>query len=151
MMKPVEVRASARIRKMFLMTGIGCSAWFAAPVRAADGDPSAQGRPDTDIVVTAAKLKKPQLNESASATGLDLSLRETPQSVTVIDRQRIEDFALTNIADVLDQAVGVNVNRNETDRTDYTSRGFDVTNRQVDGIGVALQGGVQFGYLDTAL
>ena len=151
MTKPVEARASVRIRKMVLMTGIGCSALLAAPVRAADGDPSAQGRPDTDIVVTAAKLKEAQLNESASATGLDLSLRETPQSVTVIDRQRIEDFALTSIADVLDQAVGVNVNRNETDRTDYTSRGFDVTNRQVDGIGVALQGGVQFGDLDTAL
>jgi outer-membrane receptor for ferric coprogen and ferric-rhodotorulic acid len=104
----------------------------------------------SDIVVTAAKLREAQLNESASATGLDLSLRETPQSVTVIDRQRIEDFALTNIADVLDQAVGVNVNRNETDRTDYTSRGFEVTNRQVDGIGVALQGGTQFGDLDTA-
>lgn len=101
--------------------------------------------------MTAAKLEQAQLNESASATGLDLTLRETPQSVSVIDRQRIDDFALTSIADVLDQAVGVNVNRNETDRTDYTSRGFDVTNRQVDGIGVALQGGVQFGDLDTVL
>lgn len=122
---------------------------MAAPSHAADADAPAEHA--ADIVVTAAKMKQIGLNDSASATGLDLSLRETPQSVSVIDRQRIEDFALTNIADVLDQAVGVNVNRNETDRTDYTSRGFAVTNRQVDGIGVALQGGVQFGDLDTAL
>ena len=148
---PYGVRASARIYRGLLLAGIGCSALLATQVRASDADAAAQDKSDTDIVVTAAKLKQAKLNESASATGLDLSLRETPQSVSVIDRQRIEDFALTSIADVLDQAVGVNVNRNETDRTDYTARGFDVTNRQVDGIGVALQGGVQFGDLDSVL
>lgn len=117
--------------------------------RAEDGTP--QDRQNADIVVTGAKVKEAKLNESASATGLDLTLRETPQSVTVIDRQRIEDFALTNITDVLDQAVGVNVNRNETDRTDYTARGFAITNRQVDGIGLALQTAIQFGDVDTVL
>jgi outer-membrane receptor for ferric coprogen and ferric-rhodotorulic acid len=138
-----------RVKIAALLLAATCQIAIATTACAAAGDGS--DKSDADIIVTAAKLKESQLNDSASATGLDLSLRETPQSVSVIDRQRIEDFALTNIADVLDQAVGVNVNRNETDRTDYTSRGFDVTNRQVDGIGVALQGGVQFGDLDTAL
>jgi outer membrane receptor for ferric coprogen and ferric-rhodotorulic acid len=146
---PISIRASARSRQLLLLAGISCAALIAAPALAADAPNDDNQK--SDIIVTAAKVKQAQLNESASATGLDLSLRETPQSLSVIDRQRIEDFALTNIADVLDQAVGVNVNRNETDRTDYTSRGFDVTNRQVDGIGVALQGGVQFGDLDTVL
>jgi len=132
-----------------LLAGIGYAALAAISALAAD-KPVDDDR-TKDIIVTGAKVKQTGLNESVSATGLDLSLRETPQSVSVIDRQRIDDFALTNIAEVLDQAVGVNVNRNETDRTDYTSRGFDVTNRQVDGIGVALQGGVQFGDLDTVL
>jgi outer membrane receptor for ferric coprogen and ferric-rhodotorulic acid len=136
---------------MLLLAGAGCASLIVAPALASDAGSEARDKQANDILVTAAKLKQAQLNESASATGLDLTLRETPQSVSVIDRQRIEDFALTSIADVLDQAVGVNVNRNETDRTDYTSRGFDVTNRQVDGIGVALQGGVQFGDLDTVL
>jgi outer membrane receptor for ferric coprogen and ferric-rhodotorulic acid len=148
-MAMIRVRRSARNRKAILLAGIGCALASAAPAHAAGED--AQDKQTQDIVVTGAKLKDAKPNESASATGLDLSLRETPQSVSIIDRQRIEDFALTNIADVLDQAVGVNVNRNETDRTDYTSRGFEVTNRQVDGIGVALQGGVQFGDLDTVL
>jgi outer membrane receptor for ferric coprogen and ferric-rhodotorulic acid len=149
MMTAFRAQAFSRSRQVILLAGIACAALVALPAMAAD--PDAKDKQGSDIVVTAAKLKEAQLNESASATGLDLSLRETPQSISVIDRQRIEDFALTNIADVLDQAVGVNVNRNETDRTDYTSRGFDVTNRQVDGIGVALQGGVQFGDLDTVL
>jgi outer membrane receptor for ferric coprogen and ferric-rhodotorulic acid len=144
-----RVRASVRSSRALLFAGVGCAAAVAVPALAADA--AADDSQRTDIVVTAAKLKQAELNESASATGLDLTLRQTPQSVSVIDRQRIEDFALNNIADVLDQAVGVNVNRNETDRTEYTSRGFSVTNRQVDGIGVALQGGVQFGDLDTVL
>ncbi|WP_267414417.1 TonB-dependent siderophore receptor [Sphingomonas sp. GC_Shp_4] len=119
------------------------------PARAEDD--ADQPRRGTDIVVTGAKVNETGINDSASATGLDLSLRETPQSVSVIDRERIEDFALTNITDVLDQAVGVNVNRNETDRTDYTARGFAVTNRQVDGIGLAVQTGIQLGDVDTVL
>lgn len=100
-----------------------------------------------DIVVTGTL----PANQSASATGLTLTLRETPQSVTVIDRDRIDDFALTNVNDLLDQTVGINVERVETDRTQYNSRGFDITNFQIDGIGLPLLWGIQFGDLDTAL
>ena len=129
--------------------------WFAAAATVAMASGVAHAtdgvQQGADVIVTGAKISDATLNESASATGLGLTLRGTPQSVSVIDRQRIEDFALTNITDVLDQAVGVNVNRNETDRTDYTARGFQITNRQVDGIGLALQTGIQFGDLDAAL
>ena len=88
---------------------------------------------------------------SRSATGLTLTARETPQSITVIDQARIQDFQLTNVNDLLDQTVGINVERVETDRTYYNSRGFDVTNFQVDGIGLPMPYGIQYGDLDTAL
>ncbi len=87
----------------------------------------------------------------SDATGLNLTLAETPQSVTVIPRQHIEDFALTNVNQLLNQAVGVNVEKVETDRTYYNARGFDITNFQVDGIGLPLIWGIQFGDLDTAI
>ncbi|MCI4591748.1 TonB-dependent siderophore receptor [Sphingobium sp. BYY-5] len=87
----------------------------------------------------------------ASTTGLSLTLRETPQSVSIIDRARIDDFALTNVNDLLAQAVGINVERVETDRTYFNSRGFDITNFQLDGIGLPLVWGIQFGDLDTTL
>ncbi|HWW63277.1 MAG TPA: TonB-dependent siderophore receptor [Sphingomonadaceae bacterium] len=122
---------------------------MAAPAYAAGAD-AADSWSRNDIVVTAAQSKQSGLNESASATGLDLSLRETPQSITVVDRQRIDDFALTNINDLLEQTVGVTVQRNETDRTDYTARGFAITNLQVDGIGLPLLAAVE-GDLDTIL
>ncbi|MGC4252385.1 MAG: TonB-dependent siderophore receptor [Sphingobium sp.] len=118
---------------------------LAMPAHAEDQPASSR-----DIVVTGARFRQADLNESASATGLDLSLRETPQSVTVIDRQRIDDFALTTVNDLLEQTVGVTVQRNETDRTEYSSRGFDITNFQVDGIGLPLLSSVD-GDLDTIL
>lgn len=114
----------------------------------ADGDSKSTSR--SDIIVTGAKTKASALNESASATGLDLSLRETPQSVTIVDRQRIDDFALTTINDLLEQTAGVSVSRNETDRTNYYARGFEITNQQVDGIGLPLLGAIE-GDLDTIL
>ncbi|WP_395396425.1 TonB-dependent siderophore receptor (plasmid) [Novosphingobium sp. BL-8A] len=123
----------------------------ACPAYASDAPaPTDQAPSRTDIVVTGARSRQVDLNESSSATGLDLSLRETPQSVTVVDRQRIDDFALTNLNDLLEQSVGVIVLRNETDRTEYNSRGFEITNFQVDGIGLPLLGAVD-GDLDTIL
>ena len=97
------------------------------------------------VVVTGARTR------TSAVTGLDLSLRETPQSVTIINQDRIDDFGLTNVNELLAQVTGVNVEKVETDRTYYNSRGFDITNFQVDGIGLPLIWGIQFGDLDTVL
>ncbi|MHA6721116.1 TonB-dependent siderophore receptor [Sphingomonas sp. RS6] len=118
---------------------------LADPVTESETDAAQQSR-SGEIVVTGLVNQ-----ETSSATGLALTPRETPQSITIIDRQRLDDFALTNINDVLDQAVGINVERVESDRTYYNSRGFDVTNFQVDGIGLPMPYGIQYGDLDTAL
>jgi outer membrane receptor for ferric coprogen and ferric-rhodotorulic acid len=88
---------------------------------------------------------------TSAVTGLDMSLRETPQSVTIVDQETIRDFGLTNVNDLLNQVTGVNVEKVETDRTYYNSRGFDITNFQVDGVGLPLIWGIQFGDLDTVL
>lgn len=83
--------------------------------------------PGSDIVVTAK-------NES---TGLSLSSRETPQSVTVIDSARMEEQGLYDIADVMEQIVGIQTNRTGSlgsDTTDFTARGFQVQNYLVDGV-----------------
>lgn len=119
---------------------------FAAPASAADE--SSEGAGNDTIVVTGRYTIDEHID---SATGLGLTLRETPQSVTVVSRERIEDFALNNVNDLLAQVVGINVERVETDRTEYNARGFDITNFQVDGIGLPLRWGIQFGDLDTML
>lgn len=99
-----------------------------------------------ELVVTGAKAAAVD-----SATGLSMTLRETPQQVTLIQAQQIQDFALTDVNQLLAQVPGVNVERSETDRTEYNARGFDITNLQMDGVGLPLIAGIQFGSFDTAM
>ena len=81
---------------------------------------------------------------------MELGHRETPQAVTVITREQMDDFAQNDINDVLEGTTGVTVESVETDRTYYTSRGFDINNFQYDGVGLpAVYDNVQ-GELDTA-
>ena len=71
-----------------------------------------------------------------SATRLNLSLRETPQAVSVITRQQIEDQGLRTLQDVLVQSPGITVDRSSSTREydQVFSRGFEVTSYMVDGI-----------------
>ena len=71
---------------------------------------------------------------TASATGLSLSLRETPQSVSVVTRQRIDDQNLRSLDEVMGSVVGVQVVAEDSDRTDFWSRGFYIDNLQYDGV-----------------
>lgn len=136
-----------RLRHRLLLACVALPALAAALPARADTDAEAEAeRSRRSIIVTGAADR-----ESASATGLALTLRETPQSLTVIDNERITDFALTSVNDLLDQTVGINVERVETDRTMYNARGFDISNFQVDGIGLPLRWAIQFGDLDTVL
>lgn len=91
------------------------------------------------------------VKKSATATRMDMSLKETPQSISVITRNQMDDFKLNTINDVLDMSTGIKVERAETDRTYYTARGSDVTNFQIDGLGVPFPDGLQLGDIDTAV
>ena len=88
---------------------------------------------------------------SATATGMKLSAKETPQSTSVVTRTQMDDFGLDNANKVLATTTGVRVEKIETDRTYYTARGFDITNFQVDGQGLPFTFGNVIGDLDTAI
>jgi outer membrane receptor for ferric coprogen and ferric-rhodotorulic acid len=87
---------------------------------------------------------------TSTSLKLDLSHRETPQSVSVITRQQIDDFHMTDVNDVLEGTTGVTVESVETDRTYYTSRGFDIVNFQYDGVGLPQTYDNVQGDMDTA-
>ncbi|ACE83809.1 TonB-dependent siderophore receptor [Cellvibrio japonicus] len=87
----------------------------------------------------------------STATKMDLSIRETPQSVSVITSAQMEDLNLFTINDALDTATGVNVKRSETDRTYFEARGFDINNFQVDGVGIPLHWDLLEGDIDMAV
>lgn len=77
---------------------------------------------------------------STSATKLPLTLRETPQSVSVITRQVIDDHGSQDIGDVLRNTPGVSVQAYDSERMEYSARGFAITNYQYDGINTIYDG-----------
>ena len=85
-----------------------------------------------------------------STTRLNLTAQETPQGVTTITREQLDDFKLNSIRDVLDSTPGVNVQKVETDRTYFTARGFDINNFQYDGMGMPMMNGLLVGDIDMA-
>lgn len=73
-----------------------------------------------------------------TATKLNLSIRETPQSVTVISNQLIEDKKLDDFDNLMKNVTGVRVEKGVLDsRSSYSLRGFNLDYYQMDGIPVA--------------
>ncbi|KIF56155.1 TonB-dependent siderophore receptor [Pseudomonas fluorescens] len=71
----------------------------------------------------------------ATATKLPLTLRETPQAVTVITRQRMDDQAMTSINDVVNATPGLFLDYSSgPGRQAYKARGFNIDNLMYDGI-----------------
>ncbi len=74
------------------------------------------------------------VKQARTATKLDLSLRHTPQSVTVVTRQRLDDMGLFALSDVMAQVTGVHVAVTDSERINYISRGYNINNFQIDGM-----------------
>ncbi|WP_122664788.1 TonB-dependent siderophore receptor [Pseudomonas viridiflava] len=84
----------------------------------------------------------------SSTTRLGLSDKETPQAVTVVTREQMDDFQLNSVKEALRSAPSVTVEQFETDRTAFTSRGFTIDNFEYDGMGMPFSGGVLLGDQD---
>ncbi len=69
-----------------------------------------------------------------TATKLDLSIRETPQSVVVITKQQMEDFNYTSFEDIINNTAGLNPSSFGTETVYMTARGFEIDYYQIDGI-----------------
>lgn len=130
-----------RMTMAILMTSTTVALTFSPTRLMAQSTPAIE-----EIVIKALREDR----QSRGATGLDLGIYETPQSLTILDAETITDFGLRNINTMLSMTTGVNVDSTETDRTYYNSRGFDITSMHVDGIGVPF-GSLIVGDLDTAI
>lgn len=109
---------------------------------------------DAQTVVGNADSAQPdsyQAQPSSAATKLELTQRQTPQSISTITRAQLDDFKLNSVNDALKYTTGIQVQEVETDRTYYTARGFDITNFQHDGIGIPFVYGNLEGDIDTAV
>jgi outer membrane receptor for ferric coprogen and ferric-rhodotorulic acid len=88
-----------------------------------------------------------------TATGLGLSLHETPQSVSIVTAQRLEDQNLRSLTDVVQNIVGISAKEIDSSRFRFAARGFDIQQYQIDGVPVEWQSGWEAGesLLDTLI
>ncbi|MWJ28022.1 TonB-dependent siderophore receptor [Halomonas sp. ZH2S] len=141
------------IRRALCTSAAGCFALSAAPLLAQEGAETL----DTVTVQAEALSVITEGTDSyrapltSTATGLDLTPRETPQSVSTVTRAQLDDFQLDTINDALESVPGVTVERLETDRTYYSARGFELSNFQVDGLRVPMPYNNVHGDMDTAI
>ena len=92
------------------------------------------------------------IKRSSAPTGLDLSVKETPQSISIIDSDFIEQFNLNNLEDVLTQATGVSrFKYGVNDNTYFNARGFEVNSLIKDGLPNGLTEYAQEHRLDSAI
>ncbi|MBL8270911.1 TonB-dependent siderophore receptor [Steroidobacter sp.] len=80
-------------------------------------------------------------NRLSAGSKSGLSLRETPKSVTLVTRERIEAQNLTSLNDALNQTTGVTLSSFTSVSTFFFSRGFRVQTLQFDGGAPAYDGG----------
>lgn len=91
---------------------------------------------------------------TTASTGLALSLKETPQLVSVITRQQMEDQNLTQLTDVVTQAAGLTINQGGnigSDNSPIYARGQTVDNYLLDGVKLLNSYSSIFQSQDTAL
>lgn len=87
------------------------------------------------VYVTGTTVDTYSSADTKSATKMIMSLRETPQSVSVITRQQLEDWQAVNINDALKQATGVFTSYGSSqDRPSFSVRGGQVNLIQIDGV-----------------
>ncbi|MCD9125811.1 TonB-dependent siderophore receptor [Luteimonas fraxinea] len=86
---------------------------------------------------------------SNGATNLDLDIKETPQSISVIDSQQMQDFGADSLNDALRLATGIQVEQTSTNQTQFLARGFEIKNTQIDGVGLPNGWGVVTNAMDA--
>ena len=101
------------------------------------------------VVVGRVKTDKTEKSNSyttslmSTTTGLELSPRETPQSVSVVTQKQMKDQGITRLSDALRQTTGIHVVE-DSSRVRFQSRGFYIDQIEEDrygqpGTGLGLQ------------
>lgn len=118
----------------------------AAPTSASDSQ-AAPEQALEKLVVTGKRERR----VSKGATNLPLEIKDTPQTISTIDKDTLRNFGASGSNDALRFGTGLVVDEWETNRTSYQARGFDVMLTQVDGLGMSNDWGLVESQKDTYL
>lgn len=123
----------------------------AAATPATDGTSAAAARTADGSLDRIYVQVKRETRLSKGAVGLPIAIKDTPQSISTLDKDDMANFGLTGANDALKLATGVNVDQYETNRATFNSRGFEVQLTQIDGVGMTNDWGTVVGQQDTYL
>lgn len=138
-LRPVPRRLSAAV--CLALAGVSGNA---LAQEAPDGaTPSAR---DLDTVLVVGQRAN---RVSNGATNLDLTIKDTPQSISVVGSEQMTQFGTDSLNEALRLATGIQVEEWETNRTNFTARGFEIANTQIDGVGLPNSWGIVTGAQDT--
>lgn len=72
--------------------------------------------------------------QTSTATKMNLSIRETPQTITVVTRQRMDDQHLASMTEVLKSTPGITMTQDGGERYNIYARGSAINTYQFDGV-----------------
>lgn len=101
---------------------------------------------DLDVVLVVGQRAN---RVSNGATNLDLAIKETPQSISVVSSGQMAQFGADSLNEALRLATGIQVEEWETNRTNYLARGFEIKSTQIDGVGMPNDWGIATGAMDA--
>ncbi|AXQ97254.1 TonB-dependent siderophore receptor [Pseudoalteromonas piscicida] len=120
---------------LFSLHGNAHAAEVADDMLAADAAGDGRAQELEHIYVTGTSVKNYTESANKAALKMILSQRETPQAVTVITNQMMQDWQTVNIDEILEHATGFYAKRGASlDRTRFSVRGGDVNLIQIDGV-----------------
>ena len=108
--------------------------------------PDSQSATDLDRVLVVGQRAN---RVSNGATNLDLDIKETPQSISVISKEQMAQFGADSLDDALRLATGIQVEQTSTNQTQYLARGVEIENTQIDGVGLPNGWGVVTNAMDS--
>lgn len=102
------------------------------------------------IYTSSEEQQKYKIDKSSTATRMSIPVQETPQTINTVTRKQLQDFDLRDGRDAIKASPGMVIQRTETERTSYVSRGSEVSTIQIDGLGIPYDGyNLQTSEIDT--
>ena len=141
-------QSALRVAVCLALAGFSGVAWAAQ--QDASGGVADTGSTDTATDLDAVLVVGQRANRvSNGATNLDLAIKETPQSISVVSSEQMRQFGTDSLNDALRLATGIQVEEWETNRTNYLARGFEIKSTQIDGVGMPNDWGIATGAMDA--
>ena len=88
---------------------------------------------DVEVIASDEDKESYTVKSMGTSTKLDLSIKDTPQSVSVFTRQKLEDQNINSLQDLLAKTPGITLNKWD-ERVSPTARGFKVDYYLFDGM-----------------